>query len=60
MNSIGAGDKLARGMAKAQFPASEKTKQQKWDEAFKDFDPETFEMPNAKKFSEDTEINKSK
>jgi len=34
MNSIGAGDRLARGARKAQFPASEKTNQEKWDEAF--------------------------
>ena len=46
MNSVGAGDKLARGMAKAQFPAAEpKTAQERWDAAFKDFDSKTFEMP---------------
>ena len=59
MNSIGAGDRFARGERKAQFPASEKTKQEKWDEAFKDFDPETFEMPRHEEGLE-KETNKTK
>lgn len=59
MNSIGAGDRLARGLSKAQFPAAEpKTAQERWDAAFKDFDPKTFEMPKAETGLK--EINKRK
>lgn len=48
MRDAGAGDKLARGVRKASYLATEKKiTQEKWDEMFGDFDPETFEMPKV-------------
>jgi hypothetical protein len=38
----GAGDKLARGMAKAQFPSSSGVSDKKWSDAFADFDPAAY------------------
>ena len=50
------GDALARGQRKAQFPPA-KTTQDKWNDAFADFDPEKFkadgEADEAAKRSED-------
>jgi len=38
----GFGDRLAKGSAKAAFPASEKTSQETWDAAFADYDADTY------------------
>jgi hypothetical protein len=50
------GDALARGQRKAQFPPA-KTTQDKWNDAFADFDPEKFkadgEADEAAKRSEE-------
>ena len=45
--NIGTGDKLASGAIRARFYMPVGVSQKKWDNAFKDFDPETFEMPKA-------------
>lgn len=36
------GDRLARGLVRAQFTGPENVSQEKWDDAFKDFDPEKY------------------
>jgi hypothetical protein len=42
MNAAGAGDKLARGAARAQFPPAEGISDEKWNNMFGDFDPEKY------------------
>jgi len=44
----GTGDKLARGLHKAQFPpAGGNVSQDKWDDIFGDFDPEAYKNSPA-------------
>ena len=46
--STGSGDKLARGFHSATFPpAGGEVSQKKWDDIFRDFDPEKYK--NVKK-----------
>jgi hypothetical protein len=53
MRGAGSGDKLARGASKASYIVTEdkRVSQEKWDDMFKDFDPEKFKkegMPKVK------------
>ena len=55
----GAGDKLARGAAKAAFPASEPgITQEKFDQAVNDFDPQAF-LKNAEKAEEEARVRRT-
>jgi hypothetical protein len=40
--SLGGGDKLARGAAKAQFPSNSSISEEKWNAIFGEFDPEQY------------------
>lgn len=54
--NIGKGDKLASGAIRAAFNMPVGVSQKKWDNAFKDFNPKTFEMPKIE--PGEKEINK--
>lgn len=49
-HTLGSGDRLARGAVSASYTVTEKKiSQKKWNDMFKDFDPETFKNSDSQK-----------
>lgn len=57
------GDQLARGAVRVTFPPPEKVSDEKWRQAFEDFDPEAYrnkkEEPNVEASSGDADVQET-